>query len=73
MTESRPVAPAARPRRFKVPPPKRIKVVAWACACAACGHTWTSLGEELPPRCARCKRTGWRPDVPHRAHPRRPS
>ncbi len=53
---------------------KRVRVTAWACECARCGHAWKSLEAEAPTRCPRCKTRGFsaaprwrRPDRTSRA------
>jgi len=40
---------------------KRINLKGWACTCERCGHMWTSVGDELPLRCAgpQCKSPYW--------------
>lgn len=38
---------------------RRVQLAGWACRCARCGHEWTSLGDEPPKTCARCKAKFW--------------
>lgn len=38
---------------------QRVKVWAWSCVCQRCGHPWTTLAEEPPRACPKCKRLHW--------------
>ena len=37
---------------------RRIRIPAFRCCCARCGHTWTAY--TVPVSCASCKSRSWR-------------
>lgn len=36
-----------------------VKYKAWACTCERCGHEWTTLKDQLPKVCPKCKALTW--------------